>query len=579
MVAMYIDIVPNRNSRPAVLLREGWREGKRVRKRTIANLTGWPQDKIQRMRLVLKNVPLVHPDELFVIERSLPHGHVEVLLKALRHLRLPALIDYRPSRQRDLVLALIMQRLLHPASKLATTRLWHTTTVASELSLEDADEHDLYQVMDWLLQRQERIEKKLARRHLAEGDHVLYDLSSSFYEGHTCSLMRFGHSRDGKRGRPIVVYGVMADRAGRPVAVQAYPGNTGDPVTVPDQVQRLRQRFGLKRVVLVGDRGLLTETQIKHLKRHPGLGWISALRHEAIRKLVENKAVQRSLFDEQHLAEIQTESYPGVRLVVCYNPMLAEYRRGKRQDLLAATEEKLARIAREVARRTKTPLLAIQIAEKVGRVKNRHKMAKHFQLVIEDGRFEYARRSEAIAREAQLDGFYILRTSEPEDRLPTPEVVRSYKNLTNVERAFRCLKTVDLQIRPIRHRAERRVRAHLFLCLLSYYVEWHLRRALAPLLFDDEDLEAHRARRDPVLRAEPSASAKRKKSKRQTEDGLPIHSFATLMAELGTRARHQCRMASDPDGPRAQRVTEPTPLQRRALELVRTFPVQTKSSS
>ena len=575
---MYIDIVPNRNSRPAVLLREGWREGKRVRKRTIANLTGWPQDKIQRLRLVLKNVRLVHPDELFVIERSLPHGHVEVLLKALRRLRLPALIDYRPSRQRDLVLALIMQRLLHPASKLATTRLWHTTTLASELSLEDADEHDLYQAMDWLLQRQERIEKKLARRHLAEGDHVLYDLSSSFYEGHTCSLMRFGHSRDGKRGRPIVVYGVMADRAGRPVAVQAYPGNTGDPVTVPDQVQRLRQRFGLKRVVLVGDRGLLTETQIKHLKRHPGLGWISALRHEAIRKLVENKAVQRSLFDEQHLAEIQTESYPGERLVVCYNPLLAEYRRGKRQDLLEATEEKLARIAREVARRTKTPLLATQIAEKVGRVKNRHKMAKHFQLVIDDGRFEYARRSEAIAREAQLDGFYILRTSEPEDRLPTPEVVRSYKNLTNVERAFRCLKTVDLQIRPIRHRAERRVRAHLFLCLLSYYVEWHLRRALAPLLFDDEDLEAHRARRDPVLRAEPSASAKRKKSKRQTEDGLPIHSFATLMAELGTRARHQCRMASDPDGPRLQRVTEPTLLQRRAMELVRTFPVQTKSS-
>ena len=570
---MYIDTVPNRNSRPAILLREGWREGKRVRKRTIANLSKWPPDKIKRLRLVLKNVPLVHPDELFVIERSLPHGHVEMVLKAVRRLKLPALIDPKPSRQRNLLLALVIQRLLRPASKLATTRLWHTTTLASELSLQDADEDDLYGAMDWLLQRQNRIEKKLARRHLAEGDHVLYDLSSSYYEGHTCSLMRFGHSRDGKRGRPIVVYGVMADAAGCPVAVQAYPGNTGDPVTVPDQVEKLRQRFGLKRVVLVGDRGLLTETQIKHLKRHPGLGWISALRHEAIRQLVDAQEVQPSLFDERHLAEIRTEAYPGERLVVCYNPMLAEYRRNKRQDLVAETEKKLARIAREVARRTKTPLLATEIAVKVGRIKNRYKVAKHFEMVIEDGRFEYARRTEAIAREAQLDGFYILRTSEPEERLATADVVRSYKNLTNVERAFRSLKTVDLQIRPIRHRAETRVRSHLFLCLLAYYVQWHLRRALAPLLFDDEDLEAHRAQRDPVLKAEPSASGKRKKTKRETEDGLPLHSFKTLMAEMATRARHQCRTASDPDGPTLQRLTEPTTLQRRALELVKVFPV------
>ena len=576
---MFVDTVPNRNSRPTILLREGWREGKRVRKRTIANLTNWPQDKIERLRLVLKNVPVVHPDELFVIERSLPHGHVEIVLQAIRRLKLPALIDPKPSRQRDLVLALIVQRLLQPASKLATTRLWHSTTLASELSLQDADSDDLYQAMDWLLQRQGRIEKKLARRHLAEGDHVLYDLSSSYYEGHTSSLVRYGYSRDGKRGRPIIVYGVMADRSGCPVAVQAYPGNTGDPVTVPEQVETLRTRFGLKRVVLVGDRGLLTETQIRHLKRHPGLGWISALRHTDIRQLVENQTVQLSLFDERHLAEIRARAYPGERLVVCYNPMLAEYRRRKREDLLAATEEKLAKIAREVARRTKTPLLAPQIAEKVGRVNNRYKVAKHFELVIEDGRFEYVRRREAIAREEHLDGFYILRTSEPEDRLPTAEVVRSYKNLTNVERAFRSLKTVDLQIRPIRHRTETRIRSHLFLCLLSYYVEWHLRRALAPLLFDDEDLEAHRARRDPVLAAQPSASAKRKKTKRQTQDGLPIHSFATLIAELGTRARHRCRTASDPDGPRLHRLTEPTPLQRRALELVKVLPVTNKAAS
>ena len=576
---MYIDTVPNRNSRPVILLREGWREGKRVRKRTISNLTKWPQDKIERLRLGLKNVPLVHPDELFVIERSLPHGQVEMVLKAIRRLKLPALIDPKPSRQRNLVLAMIVQRLFQPASKLATTRLWHTTTLASELSLEDVDEDDLYGAMDWLLQRQNRIEKKLARRHLAEGDHFLYDVSSSFYEGHTCTLAQFGHSRDGKRGRPIIVYGVMADRAGRPVAVQAYPGNTGDPTTVPDQVETLRQRFGLKRVVLVGDRGLLTETQIKHLKRHPGLGWISALRHTAIRELVETKAVQLSIFDERHLAEIRTEAYPGERLVVCHNPLLGEHRRRKRENLVAATEEELAKIAREVARRTKTPLLAPQIAEKVGRVKNRYKVAKHFEMVIEDGRFEYAPRTAAIAREAQLDGFYIIRTSEPEERLPTADVVRSYKNLTNVERAFRSLKTVDLQIRPIRHRAEARVRSHLFLCLLSYYVEWHLRRALAPLLFDDEDLDAHRARRDPVLAAQPSAAAKRKKTERRTKDGLPIQSFHTLMAEMGTRARHQCRTASDPDGPRLQRMTEPTPLQRRAMELIQAFPVTTKAAS
>lgn len=569
---MYVDIVPNRNSRPAILLREGWREGKR----TIANLSNWSPDKIQRLRWVLKNVPLVHPDELFVIERSFPHGHVEIVLKMVRRLQLPALIDPKPSRQRNLVLAMIVQRLLRPASKLATTRLWHTTTLASELSLEAADENDLYEAMDWLLQRQSRIEKKLARRHLAEGDHVLYDVSSSYYEGHTCSLMRFGYSRDGKRGRPIVVYGVMADKAGRPVAVQAYPGNTGDPTTVPDQVAKLRQRFGLKRVVLVGDRGLLTETQIKHLKRHPGLGWISALRHEAIRRLVENQTVQMSIFDEHHLAEIRTEAYPGERLIVCYNPILAEYRQGKRVSLVTATEEELAKIARQVARRTKTPLLATEIAQKVGRIKHRHKVAKHFKVVIEDGRFEYARRTQAIAREAQLDGFYIIRTSEPKQRLAPADVVRSYKNLTHVERAFRALKTVDLEVHPIRHRTETRVRSHLFLCLLAYYVEWHLRRALAPLLFDDEDLEAHRARRDPVLPAQPSASAQRKKRKRQTEDGLPIQSFATLMAQLGTRARHRCRVASDLKGPRLHRLTEPTPLQSRAMELIRVFPVDAK---
>ena len=570
---MYIETVPNRNSRPAILLREGWREGQRVRKRTLANLTHWPAAKIDQLRRVLKDQPLIDPEHAFVIERSLPHGHVALVLEALRRLRLPALLDAKPSRERNLVLAMLVERLIHPASKLATARLWHTTTLAEELSLGEADEDDLYRAMDWLLARQTLIENQLAQRHFSDGAQVLYDVSSSYYEGHTCPLMGFGHHRDGKRGKPIVVYGVLADVEGRPVAVHAYAGNTADPTTVADQVHTLRERFGLQRVVLVGDRGMLTETQITHLKRHPGLGWISALRHRAIRQLADHDTVQLSLFDERNLAEITTDAYPDERLIVCHNPLLADHRRRKREALLAATEAALTKIAREAARRTRKPLTATEIAEKVGRVKNRFKVAKHFETGIEEGRLHYARRTAAIAREAQLDGFYVLRTSEPAERLPAPDVVRSYKNLTKVERAFRCMKTVDLRIRPIYHRTEARVRAHLFLCVLAYYVEWHLRRALAPLLFDDEDLEQQRATRDPVRPAQPSGSALRKKTQRHTDDGLPLHSFETLFAELATRARHQCRLHGDPDGPRLQRLTEPTPLQQRALQLVRTFPV------
>ena len=572
---MYVETVPNRNSPPAILLREGRRQGKKVHKRTLANLSSWPTDKIERLRRVLKDEPLVHPDQLFLVERSLPHGHVELLMEVARQLKLPWLIDPRPSPQRDRVLAMILQRLLYPASKLATTRLWHTTTLGEELSVGDTDEDDLYEAMDWLLERQDRIERKLAKRHLSEGDPVLYDVSSSYYEGESCPLMQFGHNRDGRRDRPMVVYGVLADGMGRPLAVEAYAGNTGDPTTVGDQVEKVRGRFGLERVVLVGDRGLLTETQIRHLKRYPGVGWISALRHGQIRRLVESEAVQLSLFDKRHLAEVRSPDYPGERLIVCHNPILAEHRRQKREALLEATEEALGGIARQVARRTRTPLSATEIAEKVGRVKNRFQVAKHFRTEIADGVFRYERRTEAITREAQLDGFYILRTSEGADRLEAAAVVRRYKDLTRVERAFRSLKTVDLEIRPIRHRVEGRVRAHLLLCLLAYYVHWHLRQALAPLLFDDEELEAERARRDPVLAAQPSESAKRKKSKRLTGEGLPLHSLETLMAAMGTRARHQCRLPSEPDGPCIQRVTEPTPLQQRALELVRMFPGKT----
>ena len=571
---MYIEIVPNRNSRPAVLLREGWREGKKVCKRTLANLTDWPAQKVDALRRVLKEEPLVSPDEAFSIERSLPHGHVELILEAIKRTGIDKVISAKRTRERDLVLAMIIERLIHPCSKLATTRLWHSTTLAEQLAVGDADEDELYAAMDWLLARQSRVEKKLAKRHLSEGCQVLYDVSSSYYEGHTCPLARLGHSRDKKRGKPIIVYGVLTDAQGCPLAVEVYPGNTGDPTTVPDQVNTLKQRFELDRVILVGDRGMLTQTQIDELKHHPGVGWISALRSEKVRQLVDQKYLQLSLFDEQNLAEIHSPDFPGERLMACFNPLLGEERKRKRRALLDATEQALEKISKEVKRRTKKPLSAAEIGTKVGKIINRFKMGKHFERSITDGQFSYARRSDAIEREAELDGIYVIRTSEPKPSLSAEDAVRSYKNLAQVERVFRTFKGLDIRIRPIHHRTEERVRAHIFICLLAYYVEWHLRQALAPLLFDDETLASDRKQRDPVAPAEPSTAAKKKKVSRVTENGLPIHSFKTLVAEMGTRCRHRCRVKSDPQCPPIFQDTDPTPLQIRALELIRLLPVQ-----
>jgi transposase len=570
---MYIEIVPNRNSRPAVLLREGWREGGKVHKRTLANLTDWSSSRIEALRRVLKNEPVLSPQELFVTERSLPHGHVAAVLSTVRRLKLDTLIAPKRSRARELVLAMIVERLIHPCSKLATTRLWHTTTLAEELGVAEATEDDLYEAMDWLLERQSRIERHLAARHLAHGTQVLYDVTSSYYEGRSCPLMQFGHDRDGKRGRPIVVYGALTDSQGRPIALRVYPGNTGDPSTLPDQVNQLREQFGLQQVVLVGDRGMLTQTQIDKLKQYPGLGWISALRSSAIRALVDEGALQLSLFDQQNLAEISSPEFPGERLVACHNPLLAEERARKRTELLQATEHELDRIVRQVAKRTKTPLAAAEIGKKVGQVLNRFKMGKHFELSIQDGLFRYARREPQIQREAQLDGIYVIRTSEPRRRLSAEDTVRSYKNLAQVERAFRCLKSIDLLVRPIRHRDEQRVKAHLFLCMLAYYVQWHMRKALAPLLFEDEQLDQDRKTRDPVAPAKPSASAKSKKAAHLTNDGLPIHSFETLLQELATRCRNRSRIKSDPNSAPFFHLTEPTPLQQRAFELLKLLPV------
>jgi len=572
---MYIEIVPNRNSPPAILLREGWREGKKTLKRTLANLSDWPEPQIETLRRALRGETLVSPKDLLTTGQTSPHGHVEAVLAMIRQLDLEAVIASKRCRERDLVVAMIVQQLISPSSKLATTREWHTTTLAEELRVQDASEDDLYQAMDWLLERQERIEQKLAARHLAEGGLVLYDVSSSSYEGRTCPLVQFGHNRDGDK-LPIIVYGVMTDGEGRPIAVEVYPGNTGDPTTVGDQVEKLRERFGLARVVLVGDRGMLTQPQLDKLQKHPGLGWITALTSGAIRELVQKGALQLSLLDEKNLAEITSPDYPGERLVVCHNPLLEEERARKRQALLEATEKSLTKIAKEVGRRKNKPLKAAEIGLKVGKVLGHYKVGKHFDCEIGEGSFQWSRRQDSIEQEEKLDGIYVIRTSEPRQRLSAEDTVRSYKSLAEVERAFRCLKGIDLLVRPIRHRTEERVPAHIFLCLLAYYVEWHLRQAWAPLLFEDEERREERQRRDPILPAKPSASAEAKKRSHQTAEGLPVHSFSTLLAELASRARVTYEFKSAEAKLTFKQVPEPTPLQARAYELIRLFPVPGK---
>lgn len=570
---MYIETVPNRKSPPAILLREGWREGGKTRKRTLANLSQWPKPKLETLRRLLRDEDLVSPQDLFTTRQTLPHGHVEALLAMIRRLGLDSLIASQSSPERDLVVAMIAQRLIAPSSKLGTTREWHTTTLAEELGVEKATEDDLYQAMDWLLERKERIEKKLAGRHLSEGGLVLYDVTSSSYEGRTCPLAQFGHNRDGEKGLPIIVYGVMTDGEGRPVAAEVYAGNTGDPTTVADQVKKLRERFGLERVVLVGDRGMLTQPQIDKLKQHPGLGWITALTSGAVRALVEHGALQLSLLDQKNLAEITSPDYPGERLIVCHNPLLEEERKRKREALLEATEKSLAKIATEVARRKKRPLTAAEIGVKAGKVLGRYKVGKHFECRIGEGSFAWSRRQDSIEQEAKLDGIYVLRTSEPAARISAEDTVRNYKSLAEVERAFRCLKGIDLLVRPIRHRTENRVPAHIFLCLLAYYVEWHLRRAWAPLLFEDEERPEEWKRRDPILPAKPSGSAQAKKRSHETADGFPVHSFGTLLSELASRAKVTYELQRDDSKLTFRQVPDTTQLQARAFELIRTFPV------
>ena len=578
---MYIETVPNRSSPPAILLREARREGKKIVKRTLANLSHWPGEQVEAFRLLLRGERLVPAGELFRVERTLLHGHVEAILRMIEKLGLDTVIGSKRCRERDLILAMIVERLIHPRSKLANTRHWNDTTLSEELSVANVDVDELYDALDWLLHRQKHIEKKLASRHLEEGGLVLYDVSSSYYEGHTCPLARRGHDRDGRKGLPIIVYGVMTNSRGCPVTVQVYPGNTGDPTTVSDQVDKLRERFGLSfgpealdgsHVVLVGDRGMLTQPRIDELKNHPGLGWISALRSGSIRGLMEQGYLQRSLFDRQNMAEIRSPEFPGERLMACYNPLLADQRRRKREELLTATEARLAAIAAEVRKRKL--LSKDQIGVKLGRAIDRYKMAKHFEWTIEDGSFRWHRREASIRAEAELDGIYVIRTSEPKDRLSAEDAVRSYKSLAQVERVFRCMKGNDLRVRPIFHHTEDHVRAHIFLCLLAYYVEWHLRAAWSLLLFADEELPQARQTRDAVAPAQSSAKARAKKGDRQTSDGLPVQSFDNLLMHLASRTRNLCRLSSQPTGAGLTQITEPTPLQARAMELLELYPGQ-----
>jgi transposase len=549
------------------LLRRSWREGGKVRNETVGNLSHLPEEIVELVRLALKGERFVAFDERFAIERSLPAGHVEAVLQMARRLELARLLDRSRSRERQLALALIVQRVIRPASKLATARALQQSTLASELGVEGADEDELYGAMDWLLERQERIERALARRHMREGTLVLYDVSSSYFEGRSCPLAQLGYSRDGKRGTAQIVYGLLCDRRGCPVAVEVFEGSLHDDKTLPAQIEKLRKRFGLESVVVVSDRGMVTKANLELLSETDGAGWITALKAPQVKKLVRDGALQLSLFDEQNLVEIAADDYPDERLVVCRNPLVAAERARKREDLLGATERALADVQRRVERGTLRSEAEIGLA--VGAVWNRWRVRKHFEVEITDTSLAFRRKQQQIEREAALDGIYVLRTSVVESQLSVPEVVRAYKQLKEVERAFRTLKG-PLELRPIHHRLEERVRAHVFLCMLAYYLAWHLRQALKPLLFDDEQPPRQA---DPVAKATRSQAAERKARSKRTAAGEPCHSFKTLLEELETQARNTIRLSGT--GATFDQLTQPTPTQARARELIDSYPLQT----
>jgi hypothetical protein len=568
---MYITRVPNRGSPPAVLLRESYREHGKVRTRTLANLSRWPEHKVDRLQCALKGVPTASDlAEAFEITRSLPHGHVAAVLGTAEKLGMAELIDPAPSRNRDLVCAMLAATVIAPASKLATARGLRADTATSSLGqvlgVSGADEDDLYAAMDWVLGRKDTIEDALAARHLATGTLVLYDVSSAAFEGHTCPLGAIGHPRDGVKGRLQIVYGLLCSPAGAPIAIEVFEGNTADPETLTAQIDKLKTRFGLSNIAVVGDRGMLTSARIRDELRPAHMDWISALRADQIRVLVNDAALQLSLFDEQNLFEITHPDYPGERLVCCHNPALADQRARKRHELLAATETQLQTIATATLRARQPLRGQDKIALRVGKVRNKFKMAKHFHLDITDEAFTFTRNQDSIAAEAAVDGIYVLRTSLPTQTLQRDEVVLRYKDLADVERFFRTLNT-ELDVRPIRHRLADRVRAHMFLRMLSYYISWHMKHALAPILFTDNDKPAAAAKRaDPVAPAQRSDEALSKAARKRTHNDDPVHSFTSLLADLATICANHIQPTNDLAA--FTMITTPTPLQRRAFELL-----------
>jgi transposase len=563
---MHINIVPNRGAAPTVLLRESYRKGAKVCKRTLANLSALSAAQVQMIRATLRGEVLQPVEKTFEVTASCAQGHVQAVCLAMQRLGFASLLASKSCRERDLVCAMVASRILCPATKLATTRLWNLSTLAQEFGVSDANEDELYSAMDWLLAGQERIQKKLAARHLKEDSLVLYDLSSSYFEGSHCPLAKLGYSRDGKRGTLQVTYGLLTDHRGCPVAISVHDGNTSDSKTFMPQVTRLREQFGIQRMVMVGDRGMISQKAIDEMSQDCDMAWITALRSASIRSLVEQRHLQLGLFDERNLLDISSPDFPGERLVACRNPELAKLRMHTRNDLLAATEVELGKIKVRVDAAKLVGKDKIGVA--VGKVVNRHKVSKHFELVITDNSLSFSRKEDSIAAEAALDGLYVIRTSVKAQSMDTPTCVRTYKSLSQVERAFRSIKMMDLKVRPIHHHLEGRVRAHIFLCMLAYYVEWHMREVWRELMFADED-QAAKITRDPVAPATRSDAAMKKVQSRTLDDGTPTHSFKTLLAELQGIVRNTCRTPSSAaDAATFEIVTTPNEKQKRALELI-----------
>jgi hypothetical protein len=572
---MYIDRVPNRNSPPAVLLRESYREDGKVKKRTVANLSKVPDHLVEQIRILIRGGLAVENFEAALeVIRSLPHGHVAAVLGTLFRIGLDRMISSEKSRELSLILAMIVARVIDPGSKLATARGLDpetaTTSLGEVLGIGPVSEDELYTAMDWLFPEQERIEKELAAKHLKGGSLVLYDVTSTYFEGQTCPLAQLGYNRDGKSDKLQIVIGLLCASNGCPVSVEVFKGNCADPDTVKSQITKIRERFGIERVILVGDRGMITEARIReNFKDTEGLDWITALRSLQIRELVQSGSIQLSLFDTCDMAEITHPDYAGERLIVCHNPLLEAKRARKREELLLATEKELEKVARATSREKRPLKGKDKIGLRVGKVLGRFKMAKYFRIEIEEESFAYGRNETSVKEEAAIDGIYVIRTSVPEKVLSTNETVGAYKSLSQVEWAFRCMKTVDLKIRPIHHRLPERVKTHVFLCMLAYYVEWHMREHLASILFDDHDPEeAQNSRESMVAPAQRSPAAKRKALTKMTDDGLPVHSFRTLLTDLATIARNTVEVRDSGETVRFEKITRPTPVQQRALDLL-----------